>query len=322
MREYFRKPYMTQGIGKHSDYMKAIPQRAIDVQGLIAPNIEFKKPYDYHPNTAQMIHYYANNLHYLGGDPVPPLNDPSLLPHAPIAETPVEETPVFDYGSYGDSYTSLLLHMDKTGGAFIDSSLSRKIITTVGDAQQTTSKSVFGGSSGQFNAGYLSTPADASFNTGTGEYTLDFWFNTTKATTPGGVNMIPLYQGDSVGISSTVSQVIQIGIVTANKLSWSPNYKSYPSHTWITTSAAINDGLWYHVACVRSGDNHILFLDGQQQGSTLTLAGYTAVAATDPYFVGKQNATYHQYVGWMDEVHISKGIARWTANFTPPTKAW
>lgn len=75
---------MSQGIKKHSDYMKAIPQRAIDVQGQIAPNIEFKKPYDYHPNTAQMIHYYANNLRYFGGDPVPPLSDPSLLPHAPV----------------------------------------------------------------------------------------------------------------------------------------------------------------------------------------------------------------------------------------------
>ncbi len=90
MKEYFRKPYMTQGIAKHSDYMKAIPQRAIDVQGQIAPNINFKKPYAYQPNTAQMIHYYANELHYFGGDPVPPLNDPSLLPHNP---QPVVEEP-------------------------------------------------------------------------------------------------------------------------------------------------------------------------------------------------------------------------------------
>ncbi len=92
MKEYFRKPYMTQGIGKHRDYMKAIPQRAIDVQGQIAANIEFKKPYDYHPNTAQMIHYYANNLHYFGGDPVPPITDPSLLPHNP--QPPVTEETV------------------------------------------------------------------------------------------------------------------------------------------------------------------------------------------------------------------------------------
>jgi hypothetical protein len=84
MKEYFRKPYMTQGITKHSDYMKAIPERAITVQGQIAPNIEFKKPYDFTPNTAQMIHYYSNSLSYLGGDPVPPLSDPSLLPHAPV----------------------------------------------------------------------------------------------------------------------------------------------------------------------------------------------------------------------------------------------
>jgi hypothetical protein len=89
MKEYFRKPYMTQGITKHHDYMKAIPQKSIDVQGQIAPNIEFKKPYDYQPNTAQMIHYYSNSLSYLGGDPVPPLNDPSLLPHAPVIASEV-----------------------------------------------------------------------------------------------------------------------------------------------------------------------------------------------------------------------------------------
>ena len=26
--------------------------------------------------------------------------------------------------------------------------------------------------------------------------------------------------------------------------------------------------------------------------------------------------------GWLDEVRVSKGIARWTANFTPPTSEY
>jgi hypothetical protein len=97
MKEYFRKPYMSAGITRHSDYMRATPQKAIDAQGIISPNINFKKPYDNHPNTAQMIHYYANELSYLGGDPVPPLNDPSLLPHNPVTGVVYEDSTY--YGS-------------------------------------------------------------------------------------------------------------------------------------------------------------------------------------------------------------------------------
>lgn len=122
MKEYFRKPYMSQGIKKHSDFMKAIPQRAVDVQGQIAPNIEFKKPYDYHPNSAQMIHYYANNLTYFGGDPVPPLNDPSLLPHAPSLEPEIIKEKVSFYPKVsGDDCTwwSAGLNFQATGSALI-----------------------------------------------------------------------------------------------------------------------------------------------------------------------------------------------------------
>src|SRR3990167_4243304 len=94
---------MTQAIIKHMEYMKAIPQKAIDVQGIIAPNIEFKKPYKDHANTPQMIHYYENTLNYLGGQPVSPLNDRSNLHYAPESGEFIEKTITISTGANGDT---------------------------------------------------------------------------------------------------------------------------------------------------------------------------------------------------------------------------
>jgi hypothetical protein len=37
--------------------------------------------------------------------------------------------------------------------------------------------------------------------------------------------------------------------------------------------------------------------------------------------IGAQNGSNY-FNGWIDEVRISKGIARWTSNFTPPTQPY
>ena len=132
-KDYFRKPYMSAGITRHSDYMKAIPQKAIDVQGQIAPNIEFKKPYDYQPNTAQMIHYYSNSLSYLGGDPVPPLNDPSLLPHAPVIPQEIFESfsiAVTPMVSGDDGYYNTLNSSLDTSTIYLDMGYSNPTFKT------------------------------------------------------------------------------------------------------------------------------------------------------------------------------------------------
>src|SRR3990172_4772947 len=114
MKEYFRKPYMTQAIIKHMEYMKAIPQKAIDVQGIIAPNIEFKKPYKDHANTPQMIHYYENTLDYLGGN---------YIPQVAGLGASIEPRPSLSV------FTKLMLHLNSET-QFTDSSLSRQTITT------------------------------------------------------------------------------------------------------------------------------------------------------------------------------------------------
>jgi hypothetical protein len=61
-----------------------------------------------------------------------------------------------------------------------------------------------------------------------------------------------------------------------------------------------------------------LFLDGVQQGASFTdNANYVAV--TNRPLLGMFYNSTGLLNGWMEELRITKGTARWTSNFTPPT---
>jgi len=315
MREYFRKPYMTQGITKHEDYMKAIPQRAIDVQGLIAPNIEFKKPYDYHPNSPQMIHYYANNLNYLGGDPVPPLNDPSLLPHAPVIEAVVEE-PVVEY----DKYTVVLLHFDgtDTSTTFLDE--KGKAWTASGDAQTDTSFQKFGPGSCLFDGtgDYVSTPTHADFDFGAGDFTIEAWIYPTSLAAANVYAFGTRLTKVGVGDNGILVYLKHTAFGNYIYIQWGLSIGGNSSII-TTTNATLN--VWQHIAVVRYGNTMSAYKNGVSIG-TKDVTGQT-MAAGNGCVVGYDAwSTPFYFTGNVDEFRVSKGIARWTSNFTPPIKAW
>jgi len=64
----------------------------------------------------------------------------------------------------------------------------------------------------------------------------------------------------------------------------------------------------------------MMFIDGTQIGTTQTdtstIGNFTGVFSVGSGYAG----IVHN--GWMDEFRLSKGIARWTANFNPPTEAY
>jgi hypothetical protein len=77
------------------------------------------------------------------------------------------------------------------------------------------------------------------------------------------------------------------------------------------------DATWYHVAIVKNGTSYLMFINGTQIGTTQTSTGvFQDVAAV--MRIGL-SGTSNYLNGWIDEFRVSKGIARWTANFTPPT---
>ena len=74
----------------------------------------------------------------------------------------------------------------------------------------------------------------------------------------------------------------------------------------------------YHVAYTREGQTFRLFVDGvmaptgTSASSLVTDSSYVTLGA------GSHDNAF-SLNGWMDEIRITKGIARYTTNFTPPT---
>lgn len=69
---------------------------------------------------------------------------------------------------------------------------------------------------------------------------------------------------------------------------------------------------------VRNGDDLMCFIDGTQIGTTQDLAGASFFNSAYKFQIGAFNNTSNPWNGWIDEFRLSKGIARWTGNFTPP----
>ena len=85
-------------------------------------------------------------------------------------------------------------------------------------------------------------------------------------------------------------------------------------------STSLSPSTWYHVAIVRLGTTSKIYLNGNVD---VTWTDSNNYQTANPVWIGAQgNDSSTMFKGYMDEIRISKGIARWTANFTPPTMAY
>ena len=85
---------------------------------------------------------------------------------------------------------------------------------------------------------------------------------------------------------------------------------------WVTVST----GTWYHFVVVRSGSTVKVYQDGVEKISGTNSDDITG--STQGVRIGKGNSTGFTSLdvdGWIDEVRVSKGVARWTTAFTPPS---
>ena len=209
--------------------------------------------------------------------------------------------------------TSLLLNF---GNAGIYDSKKLNNFETFGSAKISTTQSKFGGSSISFNGStdYLVTrTAESNFAFGTGDFTIECWIYPTSRASGNGViwDTRPLAQPNTTGYQ--IFAVSSTGVLT------------YGSGAVETFGGTVSLNTWSHAAVSRSNGNVRLFLNGTQVGSTVAdSVNYGAVAgrpvigsdANNPASVG------YSFAGYIDELQVTKGYARYTTNFTPPTSAF
>lgn len=219
-----------------------------------------------------------------------------------------------------DAFTKILLHMDGSNGGttFADSNLGGSAHTwTPTSATTTTANKKFGPSSMLGAAGYISTPAHADFSIGTQDAAFDFWFNNNGV---GSTGYGLAGQSDSIGNLGTISffitrsggpGVVQVQVVNAGVSA----QISLSSTTGFASTSA-----WNHIALTKSGTSFRLFINGVQEDTTKTLASVNS--SSRPFTIGRAGDQGAGSSVLIDEVRLSVGAARWTANFTPPISAY
>lgn len=210
----------------------------------------------------------------------------------------------------------LLLHGDGTSGsgAIIDSSLYMRRVTAAGQAQVSSAQSKFGGASLLFDGAgdYVTTAHSADWDFGSGDFTIECWvrFNALATVQIIGKRLAAAFAPFSLIYNAGTNRFeARFDQTTGNGI-WDVE---------LGGTQSITTGVWYHVATTRSGNTFRLFIDGTQVASG-TLSGALATN-TDAVFIGANSDGTASLNGYIDDLRVTKGVARYTANFTPPTAA-
>jgi hypothetical protein len=215
----------------------------------------------------------------------------------------------------GDTYynsCSLLLHCNGANGSttFTDNSPSPKTVTSNNGAAISTVQSKFGGASGFFDGtnDYVSIPNNNQFKFSSGTFTVELWayFSSVAAEQ----TLVGTYQNSTTGLLIE----LYLGKICVLFSGDGPD---------ITGTTTILTNTWYHVAVSGTAGSYKMFINGTQEGSTYT--GATSLASTGALYLGTlvSNGVFYTYFnGYIDELRITTGIARYTGNFTPQTSAF
>ena len=213
--------------------------------------------------------------------------------------------------SYSELDTNFTNLRDATIGFTVDSGTGRtaKTVTAFGDAAYSTLQQKFGTGSMRFDGtgDYFTVVSNIDFAYGTNDFTIEMWVYRTVS----GAVQILLDQRTA----SPTNYAPFLFIGTTNVITYSDG-----AATVITGATTVPLNAWSHVALSRSGTSTRLFLNGVQQGSTYT---DTRNYIQTPISLGMRfDGVGSPFAGYIDELRISKGLARYTSNFTAPITAF
>ena len=205
---------------------------------------------------------------------------------------------------------SLLLHGDGTNGSttIVDSSSSPKAVTAVGDAQISTAQSKFGGSSIAFDGtgDYLSISSNTALDLGS-TWTIEFFVYLN--TLGGGDDRNAFVSTGTLNTNGHLQIYTEVGPKLVVRCGGTGGNDA------ASGSSPFNPATWTHLAFVSNNLAATIYVNGLANGT-----GTLASASTEPISrIGALIFSAYDLDGYIDDLRITKGIARYTSNFTPPT---
>ena len=194
-----------------------------------------------------------------------------------------------------------------------DSSINRAPLTFYGTATTKTVKDPWGNSSPVmvFDGGeksYVTVPFTTAF--GTGDFTIDMWFNTAGATVSGCFQSLI---SDWANVTGPFNLQLCGAVLNAN-------ISTSPPRPWAGNGQAMVKNLvWQHFAVTRNAGTFNYWVDGKLSFSDSGGLAGSVLPATGILYIGHSDAgSYAAYTGYITGVRIIPGYALYSAPFTPP----
>ena len=211
--------------------------------------------------------------------------------------------------------SSLLLSGTNTG---IQDATGKNSLTTVGDARISTAVTKYGTGAMYFDGtgDYLNCGYSPQFEFGTGDFTVECWVYTTSY----------------AATQSLFDSRVQAAVVEANRLvlyilatSGYPQLYDASNDVAVISTIAVPLNTWTHIAFTRNSGTARVFVNGQVGA---TNASFTTNFLVNKLVIGAAiqvsgGGVYNRnfFNGYIDDYRITKGIARYTTAFVPPSAA-
>jgi PKD repeat protein len=213
---------------------------------------------------------------------------------------------------------SLLLHMDGANNStlFVDSSSSNITVSAIGNAAITTEYFKFGTGAASFDGSgdYLQISTNqnpTAFNFFGQDFTIDMWVFRKSGRGLISTRTAPVYSPWTlqIGPSGALMLLIQ-------------NSSSTYFNNGLFGSLQVPMNQWAHIAWACHQNRHYIFVNGivdpQINGVTEPLK--EQFSAPDNVYIGTDGDG--AFNGYIDELRVVRGVADYTANFTPPTQPY
>jgi hypothetical protein len=214
------------------------------------------------------------------------------------------------------SSSGTVLHIKGTDAHVLDKSQGDNL-KLVGNAaavtNATNNSNISSTNAMYFNGGvYLISDTCGDIGISGLDYTIEAWIYITAWPTAGG----GIFSKGTAGTTSS-GDIIALDVRTNEiRFHTDGNYVSAS----LATSTSLSLNTWYHVAVSREGNVHRLFLNGTLEGSTTQSYNVSSTSVsyigTNQYDLG---ASTRSFYGYMQDVRVTKGLARYTSNFTVPS---
>ena len=239
-------------------------------------------------------------------------------------------------------YVLALLRMngENYAAAFVDDSPYARTVNVLNEVYTDTTQKKYGSASARFNIfspyGGLLLGADPAFALGSSNFTIEAWVR-PNTLSGDGFQVLASYGSTYEGAWQLVfleGTYVGDGPYLALTYCYLDNTNTAQFDVFVIDYSSYSPATWQHIAFVRNGNTGRLYVGGVARTDIVTSStshDFTEriLTVTDPNpqltlgfakdYSADSTYTAH-YDGHMDDFRLTRGVARYTSNFTPPTK--